>query len=140
MASIIKIINMALEGLNPRQREVITSRFGLEKQGEGETLAAIGERLNVTRERIRQIENGAVTLVKANIAENAEASSVVEKIKKYIAGNGGVAKKSDVVDFASSIANTTDRLFPAVLSKMNSARISSLIANFIFLFLLLIIK
>jgi len=104
MASISKIITTALAGLNPRQKEVVTARFGLEKGGEGETLAAIGDRLQVTRERIRQIENGAISLVKANIGGSAETGALIEKIKKYIASKGGVAKKEDVVSFASSLA------------------------------------
>jgi hypothetical protein len=104
MASIIKLINSALTGLNPRQKEVITARFGLEGQQDGETLAAIGERLNVTRERVRQIENGAIVLVKANITKNPEAGVILDKVKKYIVSRGGVAKKSDVVKFTSALA------------------------------------
>ena len=104
MASITKLINSALLGLNPRQKEVITARFGLDGQSDGETLAAIGERLNVTRERVRQIENGAIVLVKANISKNPEAGVILEKVKKYIIGRGGVAKKADVVKFASGLS------------------------------------
>lgn len=104
MASLSKILNAALGDLNPRQREVLTARFGLEGK-EGETLAAIGERLNVTRERIRQIENGAIALVKANIEENPEIVQTIEKIKKFIAQKGGVAKKADVVDYAATLAS-----------------------------------
>jgi hypothetical protein len=105
MASILKIINNALAGLNPRQKEVLTARFGLEKGDEGETLAAIGERMHVTRERVRQIENGAISLVKANMAENVEAVAILERIKKFIVTKGGVAKKADVAQFASALAN-----------------------------------
>ncbi len=105
MASISKIVNTALVGLNPRQREVISARFGLEKAGEGETLAAIGDRLNVTRERVRQIENGAISLIKTNVIENPEAAVILEKIKKFILIRGGVARKADVAQFASSLAS-----------------------------------
>lgn len=104
MASISKIITQALAGLNPRQKEVIMARFGLEKGDEGETLAAIGDRLNVTRERIRQIENGAISLVRTNITASPETGAVLEKIKKYIVTKGGVAKKADVVKYAASLA------------------------------------
>lgn len=104
MASTSKIISAALVGLSPRQKEVLAGRFGFEKGGEGETLAAIGERLGVTRERIRQIENGAITLAKANILKDEDAISVLEKVKKYIAGKGGVAKKADVLTYAETLA------------------------------------
>lgn len=105
MASISKIINTALVGLNPRQKEVLLARFGLEKGSEGETLAAIGERMHVTRERVRQIENGAIVLVKANMAHNQEAVAMLDRIKKFIVSKGGVAKKSDVAEFASALAS-----------------------------------
>ncbi len=105
MPSISKIINSALADLNPRQKEVISARFGLEKGDNGETLAAIGERMHVTRERVRQIENGAISLVKANMSKNDEAVAMLERIKKFIASKGGVAKKADVAQFASTLAN-----------------------------------
>ncbi len=103
MASIIKLINTALTGLNPRQKEVITARFGL-AGGEGETLAAIGERMHITRERVRQIENGAVTLAKANIQKSPETAALVDSIKKFIAAQGGVSKKAEVVRHAAALA------------------------------------
>ncbi len=100
-----KIIATALTGLNPRQKEVVTARFCLDKEGEGKTLAAIGKDLNVTRERVRQIESGGISLAKANLLKNDEIGGVIEKIKKYIASRGGVAKKSDVVAYAASLAS-----------------------------------
>ena len=104
MTQVTKILNTALQGLNPRQKEVLTARFGLEKSGEGETLAAIGDRLSVTRERIRQIEGSAVTLAKANIVKSPETVSLVDKIKKFIASRGGVATKTDVLDYTATLA------------------------------------
>ena len=55
----LKTINQALAPLTPRQRDIIQLRYGL-KSAAGETLAAIGKRYNVTRERIRQIEAKAL--------------------------------------------------------------------------------
>jgi RNA polymerase primary sigma factor len=51
-------IKRALAGLSPRQRDVLTRRFGL--NGEAETLEQIGVSFNLTRERIRQIESQAL--------------------------------------------------------------------------------
>lgn len=52
-------IDSMLQGLNPREREVIILRFGLETR-HPLTLEEVGKRFNVTRERIRQIETAAL--------------------------------------------------------------------------------
>jgi hypothetical protein len=103
MTSTSKIINSALHGLSPRQREVVEGRFGL-KGGEGETLAAIGDRMGITRERVRQIENAALAVAKTNIAQDEETLGLLENVKRYIADNGGVARKADVVEYANDLA------------------------------------
>ncbi|MGV3760022.1 MAG: sigma-70 family RNA polymerase sigma factor, partial [Actinomycetota bacterium] len=46
--------------LNPREREILSLRFGLEGD-QPLTLDEVGRRFNVTRERIRQIEAKALT-------------------------------------------------------------------------------
>jgi len=102
--TIVKIISSALVNLNPRQQEVLTARFGLVGEGEGETLAAIGDRLHVTRERIRQIENSGMALAKSNLSKNEEANVLLAKIGKFITLKGGVAGKPEVVAYANTLA------------------------------------
>lgn len=107
MASTTKIINTALNGLAPRQKEVLEGRFGLktgEGQGNGKTLAAIGDKMGITRERVRQIENAALAVAKTNISKDDEAVALIDKVKKYIVSVGGVAKKNDVVKYADALA------------------------------------
>jgi RNA polymerase nonessential primary-like sigma factor len=60
-----------MEELSPQQREVIGLRFGL-TDGQPMTLAKIGTILNISRERVRQIEREALTKLrkrKASIRE-----------------------------------------------------------------------
>ena len=45
--------------LTPQQREVLSLRFGLE-DGKELSLAKIGQRLNISRERVRQLEHQAL--------------------------------------------------------------------------------
>ena len=52
-----------LRGLSPREAEVLRLRFGLDGGGE-RTLAEIGARFSVTRERIRQIEAKALQRIR----------------------------------------------------------------------------
>lgn len=54
-----KNISDILETLEPRQKEVLELRFGL-KDGHSLTLEEVGRELNVTQERIRQIEARAL--------------------------------------------------------------------------------
>jgi|AGTN01.2.fsa_nt_gi RNA polymerase sigma factor, sigma-70 family len=49
----------ALESLDEREREIVSARFGL-GDGESQTLEELGNRFNVSRERIRQIEAKAL--------------------------------------------------------------------------------
>ena len=48
-----------LDTLTPREKKVLTLRFGLE-DGRLRTLEEVGKEFNVTRERIRQIEAKAL--------------------------------------------------------------------------------
>jgi RNA polymerase nonessential primary-like sigma factor len=52
-------LNNLLAELTPQQREVLALRFGLE-DGNELSLAKVGERLNLSRERVRQLEHQAL--------------------------------------------------------------------------------
>ncbi len=54
--------------LTPQQREVLALRFGL-VDGQALTLAKIGARLNISRERVRQIEREALTKLRKRKAD-----------------------------------------------------------------------
>ena len=54
-----EVVRRGVDGLPPREQEVLRLRFGLDGEKE-HTLEAIGVRLSVTRERIRQIQSRAL--------------------------------------------------------------------------------
>jgi RNA polymerase nonessential primary-like sigma factor len=56
-----------LSTLNDREREVLAGRFGLEDR-EPETLESLAERLGLTRERIRQIQQESLLKLKRGMA------------------------------------------------------------------------
>ncbi|XP_058085187.1 RNA polymerase sigma factor sigB isoform X2 [Magnolia sinica] len=58
-----KDLDKVLDSLNPREKQVIRWRFGLE-DGRMKTLQEIGELMGVSRERIRQIESCAFRKLK----------------------------------------------------------------------------
>jgi RNA polymerase primary sigma factor len=57
-------VERAMEGLTPREREVLRLRYGLGLDREL-TLEEIGRRLSITRERVRQIEAKAFAKIRA---------------------------------------------------------------------------
>lgn len=69
-------VQAALWHLHPREREVLDMRFGL-RDGTGMTLEKVGELFNLTRERIRQIEAGALKKLRSSALKGA--ASELEK-------------------------------------------------------------
>ncbi len=69
-------IDEVLQQLNEREQAVIRMRFGLLPDMSDRTLEEIGKELNVTRERVRQIESSAIKKLKH--------PKVGRKLKNYI--------------------------------------------------------
>jgi RNA polymerase nonessential primary-like sigma factor len=64
-------IETIMAELTPQQREVLSLRFGL-SDGQSLTLAKIGDRLQISRERVRQIEREALTKLRKHKADIRE--------------------------------------------------------------------
>ncbi|NDJ18933.1 RNA polymerase sigma factor, RpoD/SigA family [Myxacorys almedinensis] len=64
-------LDVLMADLTPQQQQVLTLRFGLE-DGKALTLAKIGDRLNISRERVRQIEREALTKLRKRKGEMGE--------------------------------------------------------------------
>jgi RNA polymerase primary sigma factor len=56
-----------LDVLEPRERKILRMRYGLDN-GKPMTLKAIGERIGLTRERVRQMEQEALRRLRATMA------------------------------------------------------------------------
>jgi len=57
-----------LEVLNDREKKIITQRFGF-NGGKRKTLEEVGEKLGVTRERIRQLQNNALSKLRRALSQ-----------------------------------------------------------------------
>lgn len=55
----VERVRDALTELEDKEREVVTLRYGLDRDGEPRTLQEVGDTLGLSRERIRQIESRA---------------------------------------------------------------------------------
>lgn len=99
----IKIIEDAIKGsLNiieqGREQEIISRRFGL--KGQRETLEQIGEMLNITRERVRQLEKAIVIRLTINAEEGTIPElQVAEKLLiRHLTEAGRIACVSDIAE------------------------------------------
>jgi RNA polymerase nonessential primary-like sigma factor len=63
------LLQHGLQELNEREREVLAGRYGLHDR-EPETLEVLAERLGLTRERIRQIQQEALVKLKRRMARS----------------------------------------------------------------------
>lgn len=62
--SMLEDIEKMLNKLMPKEKDVLIMRYGLNNNGEKKTLDEIGTQYGVSRERIRQIENRAISKLK----------------------------------------------------------------------------
>lgn len=88
------IIENLISDLSERQKDVIESRFGL--NGEELTLAVIGEKYGLTRERVRQIESNSLALIRKKF-NNSPASKLLKSAISYLEKSGGVKKDDEFV-------------------------------------------
>lgn len=62
--NLLKDVQNMLNQLNPKEKDVLIMRYGLDNNGQKKTLDEIGSRYGVSRERIRQIETRAIAKLK----------------------------------------------------------------------------
>ena len=83
------------KGLSPKTKDIFDSRFGV-KTGTPETLEAIGQKLGITRERVRQIEEAGFNFVRKN--NKASLDAVYDKFSSYFKEQGGFKKEENVLE------------------------------------------
>ncbi len=92
-----ELVDFLLKDLSPREKEVLYSRYGLEG-GNKQTLEEIGQRLNITRERVRQIENNAIAGAKQNSGWKEGVAGLSSLIVKYINKHGYISSEETLLD------------------------------------------
>jgi len=84
-------INNLISDLKPRQREVLIGRFGLE-DGEKKTLASLGEKYDITRERVRQIEEEALKMAQERLRKERASEEILNSITSHLNNLGGLRR------------------------------------------------
>ena len=88
-----------LNKLNPRTREVIINRYGLEDENKM-TLEAIGKGYGITRERVRQIENFALQSIRKS-EEYKNHNAIFEELADIVKSLGSVVSEGMLLNHIS---------------------------------------
>lgn len=84
-----QVVKRLLSVLPERARDVIVSRYGLDKDSKKMTLEAIGKKYGITRERVRQIENYAIHSIKRSESFTKD-KSVFSELESLFHKLGGI--------------------------------------------------
>ncbi len=102
-------VKKLLTALGDRSHDIIVKRYGLGKDPEPMTLDGIGKSYGITRERVRQIENHAISVIRKSKAYGEE-KAVFEEIEKLIHSLGGIVVEQDLLDHVSKDASTQSQM------------------------------
>lgn len=92
-----QITKKFISHLQDRSKDVINSRFGLGDDLEHKTLESIGEKYNITRERVRQIEHAALQSIKKSPAFKEDAK-IFDELKSVIKELGSLVEEQELLE------------------------------------------
>ena len=100
-----KALLKILEEINPRDKEILIMRYGIDSE-KPLTLAEVSEKMGISRERVRQIEDRAVRTVRKKAEQLGlfEVSSINHKTKKLHTGMD-IKAKTDILGNEISVYN-----------------------------------
>lgn len=83
--------------LPPRAQDVVSKRYGLDTDGESQTLEAIGQLYGITRERVRQIENHAIQAIQKS-GEYKNFGEVFAELEQMVRDLGHVIREDELLE------------------------------------------
>ncbi len=104
-----KVTKKIISQLHDRAADVIMNRFGLTTAGEKKTLEEIGKKYNITRERVRQIEEVALNSIKKSSVYKAE-QLVFEELKQLIYKLGSIVAEHELLPYISKDKSTQNHI------------------------------
>ena len=104
-----KITKKITSHLQDRASDVIMNRFGLTADGKRKTLEEIGKKYNITRERVRQVEDVALNLIKKSEAYKSEQVAF-EEIKQLMHKLGSVVSEQELLSYISKDRSTQNHI------------------------------
>ena len=95
-----QVTKRLLSNLQDRAHDIIVNRYGLEDNADSKTLEAIGKKYNITRERVRQIENAALAAIRKSDAFKAE-NKIFNELKDLLSAMGSLVHEDDFLSYVS---------------------------------------
>ncbi len=103
-----QVTKKLLATLADRARDILTKRFGLDGDS-AMTLEAIGNEYNITRERVRQIENFAIASIKKSSVFE-DTGVVFDELMDLIVSMGGVVTEDELLSHISNNKNIQNHI------------------------------
>jgi len=104
-----KVTKKITSHLQDRASDVIMNRFGLTAEGKRKTLEEIGKKYNITRERVRQVEDAAINLIKKSEAYKSE-QAVFEELKQLMHRLGSIVAEHELLPYISKDEGTQNHI------------------------------
>lgn len=104
-----KITKKITSHLPDRTLDVIMNRFGLTADGKKKTLEEIGKKYKITRERVRQVEEVAINLIKKSDAYKNEQATF-DELRGIIHSLGSIVAEHDFLHHISKDKNTQNHI------------------------------
>lgn len=98
-----------LSVLKDRSFDVIANRYGLTDDTERKTLEAIGQKYGITRERVRQIENAALSSIRKS-SEMEESKEVFDELKNVLHSLGLVVEEEELLNHIAKDKSTQNHV------------------------------
>ncbi|MBU6232088.1 MAG: hypothetical protein KGI45_03385 [Patescibacteria group bacterium] len=105
-----QVVKRLLSSLPDRARDVLIHRYGLGKDTKRMTLDAIGKIYNITRERVRQIENYGLSMVRKSEEYRQEKAAFAE-IENLLHSLGGIVVEDDFLGHVSKDKSLQNNVF-----------------------------
>lgn len=104
-----QVTKIFLSVLPRRAADVITKRYGLGSEVKKMTLESIGESYSITRERVRQIENFALTTIRKS-DEFKSQSAIFDELKNVMTALGGMVPEQSFLSDVSADKSTQNHI------------------------------
>src|SRR3990167_8055502 len=104
-----KVTKRIISKLQDRASDVIMHRFGLTPTGEKKTLEEIGKKYNITRERVRQIEDAALASIKKSSAYRAE-QAIFDELRQLLKRLGSIVAEHELLPYIAKDKTTQNHI------------------------------